>query len=166
MKKNGFVFVESVTVLIVVALSLTMSLSSYELLSSKSKQRKYYDLASDKYLLWTLNELGNKTGSSYQNNMVASKDNCSSTTMGTVLSNCVQVFKDTDLVYFIKVNDVEKALKNDPSRGYYATKTYDNGTIEYLKTLKRKEDDNTTPINYIVGVFYRKGKYYYASIIL
>ena len=124
MKKDGFVFVESVTVLIVVALSLTMSLSSYELLSSKSKQRKYYDLASDKYLLWTLNELGNKTGSSYQNNMVAS------------------------------------------SRGYYATKTYDNGTIEYLKTLKRKEDDNTTPINYIVGVFYRKGKYYYASIIL
>ena len=37
MKKDGFVFVESVTVLIVVALSLTMSLSSYELLSSKSK---------------------------------------------------------------------------------------------------------------------------------
>ena len=50
MKKDGFVFVESVTVLIVVALSLNMSLSSYELLSSKSKQRKSYDLASDKYL--------------------------------------------------------------------------------------------------------------------
>ena len=40
MKKDGFVFVESVTVLIVVALSLTMSLSSYELLSSKYNFKK------------------------------------------------------------------------------------------------------------------------------
>ena len=52
MKKDGFVFVESVTVLIVVALSLTMSLSSYELLSSKSKQRKYYDFLLHLYFLY------------------------------------------------------------------------------------------------------------------
>lgn len=160
MKKDGFVFVETVTVLIVVALSLTMSLSSYELLSSKSKQRKYYDVSSDKYLLWTINELGNKTGSSYENNMVASKDNCTSTKMGEVLTDCKSVFNDTDLIYFIRINNITTSLSDSS-----ATKTYDNGTIEYLKTLRRN-DDNNEPINYLVGVFYRKGKYYYASITI
>lgn len=166
MKKDGFIFIESVTVLIVVALALAMSLSSYDLLESKSKERKYYDVASDKYLLWTINELGNKTGSSYQNDMIASKDNCTSTTMGAVLSNCTQVFKDTDLIYFIKINNVEDALKTKDSSGNYNTKKYDNGTLEYIKTLKKLDDDTGLPINYIVGVFYRKGKYYYASIML
>lgn len=166
MKKEGFVFVESVAVLIVVALALAMSLSSYNLLESKSKQRKYYDNISDKYLLWTINELGDKTGSSYQDDMIATKENCTSTTMATILSNCAQVFEDTNLIYFIKINNVEEALKIKDSAGVYNTKKYDNGTLEYLKTLKRREDDNITPISYIVGVFYRRGKYYYASITL
>ncbi|UKI58075.1 MAG: hypothetical protein L6V81_01025 [Clostridium sp.] len=95
-----------------VALALAMSLSSYDLLESKSKERKYYDVASDKYLLWTINELGNKTGSSYQNDMIASKDNCTSTTMGSVLSNCTKVFKDTDLIYFYKDKQCGRCIKN------------------------------------------------------
>ena len=76
MKKDGFIFVETVTVLIVLALSLAMSLSSYNLLASKSKQKQYYDIASDKYLVWSINELGNKTGINYQTPFVATKDTC------------------------------------------------------------------------------------------
>lgn len=166
MNKKGFVFVESVTVLIVVTLALTMSLSSYDLLASKSKQRNYYDIPSDKYLLWTVNEMGNKTGMSYQSNLVASKDNCDTTYMNDIISDCKQLFSDTNMIYFIIIDDVEKALTNNSRENYYATKVYDNGTIEYLKTLKKYQDDDTTPINYAVGVFYRKGKYYYASIML
>ena len=161
MKKDGFIFVETVTVLIVLALSLAMSLSSYNLLASKSKQKQYYDIASDKYLVWSINELGNKTGVNYQTPFVATKDTCTSTTMGNVLSDCKSVFKDTNMVYFIVVNNIQKSLESPT-----ATKTYDNWTIEYMKILKRFEDDNTTPISYAIGVFYRKGKYYYASIIL
>ena len=122
MNKKGFVFVESVTVLIVVTLALTMSLSSYDLLASKSKQRNYYDIPSDKYLLWTVNEMGNKTGMSYQSNLVASKDNCDTTYMNDIISDCKQLFSDTNMVYFIIIDDVEKALTNNSSKNYYATR--------------------------------------------
>ncbi len=80
------------------------------------------------------------------------------------MADCSQVFTDNNLVYYI----ITYNLYNDLSTG--ATTRYDSGTIEYMKTLK-KCDDNTTgtcnnPIGYFIGVFYRNGKYYYASLKL
>ena len=58
MKKDGFVFVESVVVLVVVALSLAMLISSYSLVTRKTKEKERYDKTSDKYLVYVLSKLG------------------------------------------------------------------------------------------------------------
>ena len=58
MKKKGFVFVESIVVLMVVALSLTVLISSYSLVTRKTKEKEHYDKASDKYLLYAISKLG------------------------------------------------------------------------------------------------------------
>ena len=57
MNKKGFVFVESIVVLVVVALSLAMMISSYSLVSRKTKEKEYYNRASDKYLLYSISNL-------------------------------------------------------------------------------------------------------------
>ncbi len=164
MKKNGFMFVESVTVLVVVILSLTLLLSSYSLVVRKSKEKNYYDLPSDKYLLYNIGNLGD-TSAEYSASgiFVANVNNCS-TYLSDRMSDCTQVFKDNNMIYFIFTPN----LYNDLRTG--ASTRYSSGTIEYLKTLKRCNDATpgtcNNPIGYIVGVFYRSGKYYYASLKL
>ena len=51
MDKKGFVLLESILVLVVVALSLSVLMSSFSLISRKTKEKEYYDRSSDKYLL-------------------------------------------------------------------------------------------------------------------
>ena len=62
---------------------------------------------------------------------------------------------------------VEELSKTD------VTTKYDSGTIEYLKTLRKYSKENYEEQKkqgqsngYIVGVFYKNGKYRYASIPL
>lgn len=164
MKKNGFMFVESIAVLVVVILSLTLLLSSYSLVVRKSKEKNYYDLPSDKYLLYNIGNIGNVSSSySVEGQFVANINNCS-TYLGDRMSNCSQVFRDNNMVYYI----VTYNLNNDLKTG--ASSRYDSGTIEYLKTLKRCADEEpdtcNSPIGYVVGVFFRNGKFYYASLKL
>ena len=76
----------------------------------------------------------------------------------------------------LEVSDIEKALKQSD-----AVSNFDNGTIEYMKSLRKCYDDVyvdgngfvkddatvcTNPIQYMIGVFYRNGDYYFASIEL
>ena len=58
MKKDGFVFLESVVVLVVVALSLTMLIASYSLVARKTKEKEDYNRTSDKYLVYNISNLG------------------------------------------------------------------------------------------------------------
>lgn len=164
MKKNGFMFVESVAVLVVVILSLTLLLSSYALVVRKSKEKDYYDLPSDKYLLYNIGNLGNVSSSyAVEGQFVANVNNCS-TYLNNRMADCSQVFRDNNMVYYI----VTYNLNNDLKTG--ATSRYDSGTIEYLKTLKRCDDEDpdmcNDPIGYVIGVFFRNGKFYYASLKL
>ena len=178
MKKDGFIFMESLTVLVVVLLATTLLLSSYSLFIRKSKEKESYNLPSDRYLLFniaklnaTVNEyfdnegyIANRRDASYNN-----PNSCENTPMKDRLSDCKQVFKDNDLVYFIVIKDIKQELKRTD-----ITSVYDSGTIEYLKTLKRNlsssytSEDGTqvTSEGYIVGVFYKNSTYRYASIPL
>lgn len=159
MKKNGFVFIESVTVLIVVILSLTLLVASYSLAVRKSKENQNYNLPSDKYLLYSIVNLGNIPQVLNGNSSFAlDKSNCNAK-LSDKISNCSKMFEENNLVYLIVVHD----LKNELEHG--SPQNYNSGTIEYLKTLKRCEDQSCSiRKSYVVGVFYRKGEYYYASL--
>lgn len=162
MDKKGFMFIETIVVLVVVAISLTSLLASYSLITRKVESRKHYDLPSDLYLVYSISRLGATKTIKYQmvsTDFIVTRDNCQSSYMGEMLSNCGKLFKDTNLIYFGVVNDVDRALGSGD-----ATKMYDNGTLEYFKTLKKCRDKNCTEkIGYVFGVFYRSGNYYYAA---
>ena len=207
MKKDGFVFVESIVVLVVVALSLAMLISSYSLVTRKTKEKEMYDRTSDKYLIYVLSKLGTDEACNYSigcprlahkdisfraDNDTSSSFNCTTTKMGEILYNCNEVFEDMELVHLYVVENVRNELNNLDKNGnpkavseLRAVDKYDNGTIEYMKTLKKCNDVNTidsdgkyvnnnkettrclNPITYMIGVFERgNGDYYYASIEL
>ncbi|MBR4177731.1 MAG: InlB B-repeat-containing protein [Bacilli bacterium] len=196
MKRNGFVFVESIVVLVVVALSLAMLLSSYSLVQRKTKEKEYYDKSSDKYLLYAISDLGTDDTCSYSirckngdtvdttinfradvdeftKNGPANPYFCKNTKLGRILYSCDEVLKSMQVRSIYVVKDISSALKSPD-----ATNIYDNGVIEYMKTLKKCNDENTTgsakrnqtcssPIAYMIGVFERgNNDLYYASINL
>ena len=66
MNKKGFVFLETIIILVLVTLSLTTMLSSYTLITSKSREKEFYDRVSDKYLLYTLSNLGTSDALNYR----------------------------------------------------------------------------------------------------
>lgn len=236
--KKGFVFVETIIVMMLVTLSLTTLISSYTLIRAKSLEKESYDKTSDKYLLYAISTLGTTSQYNYstiadvgymsitpndcdnlQNSIFTiegketdtiTKINCTSnredpkckffkifnydtsipntekTTITTIttnetisdVANCQTVLSQLNVVHIYVIPDVSKALKSS-----MATSIYDNGTINYLKTLKKcyktiyvtDEDGKQVvannvdtscdaPVRYMVGVFYRYGKYYFASI--
>ena len=172
MKKQGFVFMESVIVLMVVALALTMLISSYSLITRKTNEKEYYDRSSDKYLLYSITNIGVNDECNYNLanscgyegiNLQADEKNCNNTRVGKLLYNCSQTFKDMNIRHIYVVDDIKKELSKDD-----AVEKYDNGVIEYMKTLKKCNDaDSNTceePISYMIGVFKRSGNYYYSSI--
>lgn len=194
MKKNGFVFVESIVVLVVVALSLAMMISSYSLITRKTREKEYYNKASDKYLLYAINKLGTTDDCNYVDSchisdpndkrndidFSATKSNCATTKIGSIIYDCGKVFDELNISRIYFVYDVYKALnkeKKDASGSfvhmtdaeYYSY--YDSGTIEYMKTLKKcaVEDDPSNcsvSIKYLIGVFKIGDEYHYASIEL
>ena len=239
MKKKGFVFIETIIVLMLITMSLTLLLASYTLIKTKSLEKEYYDKISDKYFLYSISNLG--TSSEYNYSIIADEklylnvtpDDCSnyqssmyklnsngtktdkidcslstnkdknecmffkmysySSSQGNThnvsintssydkvidnVPNCQTVFDELDIAHLYVIPDVNAALSSPT-----ATQTYDNGTINYLKTLRKcyddvyvKDEDGdkvvsdtvgtcNNPVRYLVGVFYRYGNYYFASI--
>ena len=238
MKKNGFVFIESIVVLMIVALSVTMLMSSYTLIARKTKEKENYDKASDKYLLYAIANLGTNNKCNYgidcdgsalleATEFAASKKNCRNTKMGEILYECDKVFEDMGIKYIYVVKnirntlndykrnkdgqaldssgnvikrsesarsstgknndeeDLRKVAKLPSDSNERAVKIFDNGAIEYMKKLKKCNDQNEEKmegtkkviynrnketyicedsIMYMIGVFERGDQLYYASI--
>ncbi len=171
MKKNGFVLVESVVVLVIVVLALTLFLSSYFLLTRKSKSKDYYDLPNDKYLLYNISNiwsLGNMGSSAYKasTSFVTNKTNCGNwIAKYTNETECQKVFDDTGLERYGVVYNVNAAFNSNNISGVSGMTS---DIIEYLKTLKKVEDGKD--LSYIIGVFKRTGDdgkahNYYASLV-
>lgn len=178
MKKQGFIFIESLSVLIVTLLATTLLLSGYSLYVRKVKEKESYDLPSDRYHLFTIAKLGQneKVNRADGTNFIANRraynaqtnpNGCDNSPLKDRMSDCKQIFTDNNLVNYIVIyNIVEELSKSD------ITTKYDSGTIEYLKTLKKyssnyeEEKANGFSNGYIVGVFFKNGIYRYASIPL
>lgn len=197
MKKQGFVLVESVTVLVVVLLSLTMLYSSYALVTRKAKETENYDSASDKYILYSVSQLGtNKTrnykslvkslvnGEKYikiSSESCPNKINVKNITTDEFVTDYCKLFTELDIVKFYVVESVPHYLYGASGKNGDTTKIFDNGTIEYMKTLKMCSSNvtegnksvhdegkcpNSDDIKYIIAVFERNNEYSYASIQL
>ena len=198
MKKDGFVFLESVVVLVVVALSLAMMISSYSLITRKTKEKEYYNKASDKYLLYAISNLGTDDICNYSIscnitsdprdvrnyvNFHATIGNCETTKVGKIMYDCKSVFSEMNLAHLYVVENIIDELynvgKDRNHDGVINTSDnvlnfYDNGTIEYMKTLTKCREgyDKSTnpptctkPVSYLIGVFERgSNDYYYAAI--
>lgn len=240
--KKGFVFIETIIVLMIVTMSLTLLFASYTLIRTKSMEKENYDKISDKYLLYAISNLGTnatfnygtiadygylaltpKNCHNYENIMYTingskkfegkncqnhvfekcdsatgqNKTNCdicqgyynifspkaekkvqintsSFEKIETPASNCQKIFTELNVVHLYVIPNVTDALRTTN-----ATNIYDNGTINYLKTLKKcydkdyasqgglvkdEADTCSDPVRYLVGVFYRYGEYFFASI--
>ena len=118
MKKNGFVFIESVTVILVVVLSLTLLISSYALVTRKSKENEYYDLPSDKYLLYVIGNLG-QNNEEYQKK----KDN-------------IKIDKNND------ININEENNKNDINYGNHCIGDFNDNNIKGGIIVLTTEDNS------------------------
>lgn len=155
MKKNGFVFVESIIVLVVVSLSVAMLISSYSLIARKTKEKETYDKASDKYLLYAISKLGTDENCNYGIDCGGAKDfatsakGCSETKMKNFMIDCTKVMEYLNIKHLYVVNDIRSLLKSNNFPGEYTEQVngvteylFTNGTIEYMKTLKDCNDLN------------------------
>ena len=66
MNKKGFVFLETIIILVLVTMALTTMLTSYTVITTKSHEKEYHDRISDKYLLYTLSNLGTTETNNYR----------------------------------------------------------------------------------------------------
>ena len=108
MNKKGFVFVESIVVLMVVTLSVAMLIASYSLVSRKTKEKENYDRASDKYLLYAISTMGTDEKCNYatSNNTIAAcngiefeanKTTCTTKKTGYLMKDCTKVFEEAKI---------------------------------------------------------------------
>ena len=163
--KKGFIFIETIVVLMVVILSLTMLLSSYSLVVRRNNINKYYNRPNEVYALYYIIKLGTTDTNNYISPLTefyVNSSTCSSV-MGSYLSDCGTVLSDMNIQYLGIINSVSEELDN-PSR-------YSNGVIEFLKHMQKEEstltDEGTyvtNTIHYAIGVFKINNKYYYASV--
>ena len=155
MKKDGFIFVESIIVLVIVALSVAMLISSYSLIARKTKEKETYDKASDKYLLYAISKLGTDENCNYGTNCGGARDfatsakGCSETKMKNFMFDCKQVMDYLNIKHLYVVTDIRNLLRANDFPGGYTEEhdgvteyVFTNGTIEYMKTLKDCNDLN------------------------
>ncbi len=171
MKKNGFIFVETIVVLVIVVLALSMIMSSYSLVVRKNNINKYYDRANEIYALYYIMKYGTTSTDNYIlpldsdgniNRFYTHRNDCAGTEINNYIPNCTNVLKDMNIIYIGVINSVEYELNNPDTK-------YTNGVIEYLKHLQKEkvdDDGNKIKTKYAIGVFYINKEYYYASLII
>lgn len=162
MNRKGFVFLETIVVLAVVALSLTMMLLTYTLQKSKEKEMEYYNKSSDLYALNMIHSIFKNVNENYTDtNQIFTINNCPS----NYINNCETFFTDNNLIEYGIINDLSSELNKKINNSIL--KNSNNETIIYLKTLKRYNDkEKTKPIGYIYAVFKRNNIIYYSSVEL
>lgn len=167
MNKKGFIFLETISIIMVVSLALCALLATYTLVYTKSQMHKFYDQPRDLYMLYSI---ANMIDTSTLDNSIIKVSNASScekvdgsyTILSTTINNCEEFMNEANMTTFAVIDDLNKELKKKSNETYF-----DNVTIEYLKTLSRCYDQEcTVGRKYLLGVFKRQGKYYYASIEL
>lgn len=147
MNKNGFVFIETIIVIVLLSVGIASMYSLMTNITTDIKSRKYFDNISDLYKTNIIrdNVSKNLTGTTY---LEITKDNCTS----YMSSNCNSLLTDLE-VERVVVNfaSLDNIINSDT--------TIPNSMNEYLKTI------NTYKTNkYIIVNYKYNSKNYYASL--
>ncbi len=146
MSNRGFIFVETVVVLVVLAASLIGLYSTFSSVINNIEKRKQYDNINDIYKVNIIKDLIiNEPSGTYT---IINSNNCTN----YMNSDCNEVFSELSVSeVLITGNNVQTIIDlniNIP-----------NTMKEYLKTINKNEKS-------IIVRFYRSGKNYYSSLEL
>ena len=123
MTKKGFVFIETIIVIVLLSVGIASMYSLMSNITTDIKTRKYFDNISDLYKTNIIRNNTNKnlTGSTY---LEITKDNCTS----YMSSNCNSLLTDLEVErVVISFTNLDNIINSDT--------TLPNSLNEYLKTI-------------------------------
>lgn len=150
MMKKGFVFIETLIVLVVLTVSIVSLYGLYVKISSDINIRRYYDNISDLYKTDLIRDFITKeTLESTTNFITITPSNCSS-----FMENGCRTVLETLNVENVYINNTDISVVLASS-----SISLKNSAREYMKTITRR--DNT---RFIIVNFKYNGRSYYASL--
>ena len=147
MTKKGFVFIETIIVIVLLSVGIASMYSLMSNITTDIKTRKYFDNISDLYKTNIIRNNTNKnlTGSAY---LEITKDNCTS----YMSSNCNSLLTDLEVErVVINFTNLDNIINSDT--------TLPNSLNEYLKTINSYKTNKYIIVNYKYN-----NKNYYASL--
>lgn len=147
MTKKGFVFIETIIVIVLLSVGIASMYSLMSNITTDIKMRKYFDNISDLYKTNIIrnNTKKNLTGSTY---LEITKDNCTS----YMSSNCNSLLTDLEVErVVINFTNLDNIINSDT--------TLPNSLNEYLKTINSYKTNKYIIVNYKYN-----NKNYYASL--
>ncbi len=147
MTKKGFVFIETIIVIVLLSVGIASMYSLMSNITTDIKTRKYFDNISDLYKTNIIRNNTNKnlTGSTY---LEITKDNCTS----YMSSNCNSLLTDLEVErVVINFTNLDNIINSDT--------TLPNSLNEYLKTINSYKTNKYIIVNYNYN-----NKNYYASL--
>ncbi len=147
MTKEGFVFIETIIVIVLLSVGIASMYSLMSNITTDIKMRKYFDNISDLYKTNIIRNNTNKnlTGSTY---LEITKDNCTS----YMSSNCNSLLTDLEVErVVISFTNLDNIINSDT--------TLPNSLNEYLKTINSYKTNKYIIVNYKYN-----NKNYYASL--
>ncbi len=147
MTKEGFVFIETIIVIVLLSVGIASMYSLMSNITTDIKTRKYFDNISDLYKTNIIRNNTNKnlTGSTY---LEITKDNCTS----YMSSNCNSLLTDLEVErVVISFTNLDNIINSDT--------TLPNSLNEYLKTINSYKTNKYIIVNYKYN-----NKNYYASL--
>lgn len=147
MTKEGFVFIETIIVIVLLSVGIASMYSLMSNITTDIKMRKYFDNISDLYKTNIIRNNTNKnlTGSTY---LEITKDNCTS----YMSSNCNSLLTDLEVErVVISFTNLDNIINSDT--------TLPNSLNEYLKTINSYKTNKYIIVNYNYN-----NKNYYASL--
>ena len=147
MTKEGFVFIETIIVIVLLSVGIASMYSLMSNITTDIKMRKYFDNISDLYKTNIIRNNTNKnlTGSTY---LEITKDNCTS----YMSSNCNILITDLEVErVVINFTNLDNIINSDT--------TLPNSLNEYLKTINSYKTNKYIIVNYKYN-----NKNYYASL--
>ena len=150
MKRNGFVFIETVIVLVVLLVGVLSLYGTYASLSTNLSIRSNYDNISDLYKAdIALNSMKEELSTDLEEYIIIDTDvNSRNYCTRNMEEGCAELLNELNIdkiyINLIPINEIlegSETVTNNVSVDY--TEPLNNSLIEYLKTLKIKKSDGT-----------------------
>lgn len=152
MNKKGFVFLETLVVIVVLSVSILGIFTIYNTVNSNIDERKYYDSIGDIYKAYVIKDMVNLNNLTSEDVIKITKDNCTS----YLSNNCINVIGtlEIDSIYINNIS-IEKLING--------TNQYVPNSLKlYMKTIYDNNDNN----KYIIVSFNKLNNKYYSSLPL